>query len=102
MKETDSTIPLTAVPRLAGFVRLERDHARERWVLQAPERVLVLDESGRAIVERCDGRTSVEEIVAALAAKYQAPPGVIGHDVCAFLGVLADKQFLLIEAHDGR
>jgi pyrroloquinoline quinone biosynthesis protein D len=89
-----STIASDARPSLLPFVRLQRDEVRERWVLQAPERVLVLDDSGRAILECCDGTAAVASIVDRLASEYDAPREVIEHDVHAVLTLLADKGFL--------
>ena len=88
------TIGLTDHPRLASYVRQQYDHARESWVLQAPERVLVLDETSKEILDLCDGATSVEAIVAQLAAAYDAPRDVIAHDVLAVLSLLAEKNLL--------
>jgi len=84
-------------PKLQSFVRLQFDETRERWVLQAPERVLVLDETGKEIVELCQGEMSITEIVEHLAAAYDAPKDVISHDVNAVLQVLSDKGVLVIE-----
>lgn len=81
-------------PQLASFVRLQHDDARDRWVLQAPERVLVLDETGKAIVDRFDGEASLSEIIDALVAEYDAPRDVIEHDVRAVVGLLEEKRFL--------
>lgn len=88
-------------PLLADFVRLQHDPARDRWVLQAPERVLVLDESGKAIVDRFDGKASLGEIIEALAAEYDAPRDVIDHDVRAVVGLLEEKRFLRAGTDDG-
>ena len=90
------TLSEASRPRLASFVRVEFDRARARWVLQGPERVLVLDETGKEILDRADGSASVGEIAAALAVEYDAPEAVIRHDVLAVLGLLADKNFLEI------
>jgi pyrroloquinoline quinone biosynthesis protein D len=90
-------LSLTIRPALADFVRLQHDAARDRWVLQAPERVLVLDESGKAIVDRLDGNTSLGEIIDALVAEYDAPREVIDHDVRAVVGLLEEKRFLRAE-----
>jgi len=84
-------------PKLQSFVRLQYDETRERWVLQAPERVLVLDETGKEIVELCRGERSITEIVEHLAAAYDAPQDVISHDVNAVIQMLADKGVLVIE-----
>ena len=99
---TDQNHPASLIrPALADFVRLQRDEVRQRWVLQAPERVLVLDDSGKAIVECFDGETSVDQIVDALVAEYQAPRDVIDHDVRAVVGLLEEKRFLRAESHRG-
>lgn len=81
-------------PKLLAFVRLQYDKARDRWVIQAPERVLVLDETGKEIVELCNGERSIEEIVDQLASTYDAPRDVIEHDVNAVIQVLRDKGVL--------
>lgn len=92
---TRGIIDLTSRPKLAGFTRLEHDGARGRWVVQAPERVFVLDDISREILGRCDGNATVEEIVAALSSEYDAPRETIEHDVLAVLNVLAEKTFVV-------
>ena len=81
-------------PALAGFVRLQHDDARDRWVLQAPERVLVLDATGKEIIDRFDGDTRLGEIIDTLVTDYDAPRDVIDHDVRAVVGLLEEKRFL--------
>ena len=95
----DDEIPIgeDCRPRLQPFVRLQYDQTRSRWILQAPERVLVLDETGKEILEHCDGATSLNQIVARLAAEYDAPQDMIAHDVRAVLELLAGKGLLLLE-----
>ncbi len=83
-------------PKLADFVRVQFDKARDRWVLQGPERVLVLDETGKEILDRATGAVTVGEIAAQLAREYDAPADVIQHDVLAVLKLLAEKNFLEI------
>ena len=55
-------------PRLASFVRVQFDETRERWVLQGPERVLVLDETSKEILDRASGKVTVAEIARQLSA----------------------------------
>ena len=81
-------------PKLASFVRMQRDEVRESWVLQAPERILILDETGKAILDRCGEGRSLKEITETLAAEYDAPPGEIAEDVIAVLTLLAERGFL--------
>lgn len=61
-------------PRLARHVRLTFSETRQRHILLHPETVVVLNGSGADILERCDGRHTVAEIVAELGARYQTVP----------------------------
>lgn len=81
-------------PRLASYVRQQFDDARDNWVLQAPERVIVLDDTSKEILDLCDGSRDVDEIVSQLAAAYDEPRDVIAHDVLALLRLLAEKNLL--------
>ena len=60
--------------RLARHVRLTFDRTRQRHILLHPETVVVLNGSGANILELCDGRHTVAEIVAELGARYQTVP----------------------------
>jgi pyrroloquinoline quinone biosynthesis protein D len=92
----DTGIDLNAVVRLPTGVRLKRDDARDRHVLLAPERALVMDPIGIAILGEVDGVKSVRQVVDALAQTYAADPAVIGKDVSTFLAELADRRMLEI------
>ena len=61
-------------PRLARHVRLTFCRTRQRPILLQPETVVVLNGSGADILELCDGRRTVVEIVAELSARYQTVP----------------------------
>ncbi len=80
-----------SVPRLARGTRLQFDKHRDQWIVQAPERLFVLDPIAIEIVRRCDGNASVTTIVDDLAGKYNAPRDVILRDVNALLQDFADK-----------
>ena len=80
-----------SVPRLARGTRLQFDKHRDQWIVQAPERLFVLDPIALEIVQRCDGIASVSAIVDGLAAKFNAPRDVILRDVNAMLQDFADK-----------
>jgi pyrroloquinoline quinone biosynthesis protein D len=81
-------------PALAPHVVLKRDEARSRWVILAPERVLVPDETAAEIVRMADGKARVADIVDRLAAKYKAPRDEIAGDVIEMLQDLADQGYL--------
>jgi pyrroloquinoline quinone biosynthesis protein D len=81
-------------PVLARHVVLKRDEIRSRWVILAPERVLVPDDTAAEIVGLVDGLASVAEIVNHLARKYNAPREEIAGDVIEMLQDLADQGYL--------
>ncbi|KGJ15241.1 pyrroloquinoline quinone biosynthesis protein PqqD [Paracoccus sanguinis] len=85
------------VPYLPRGVRLADDPVRGLRVLQAPERALQLDPAGEAILTSLDGRT-LDEIVAELAARYDAPEAVILRDVASFLDDLIARRMVFVRS----
>ncbi|MFI9803165.1 pyrroloquinoline quinone biosynthesis peptide chaperone PqqD [Streptomyces sp. NPDC052301] len=83
-------------PRLAAHVRLTFCRTRQRKVLLHPETVVVLNGSGAAILELCDGRHTVAEIVAELGARYETVPD---DEVRQFLARLVARRW--VELTDG-
>ncbi len=83
-----------SLPRLPQHVKLRFDQRRQRWIVLAPERVLMPDEIAVEILKCCDGKTSVGAIVEHLAKVYDAPAEEIGEDVAEMLQDLADKGFV--------
>jgi pyrroloquinoline quinone biosynthesis protein D len=75
-----------ARPRLAPHVRLSYDQTRQRHVLQSPEAVTVLNDTGAAVIGLCDGQRTLAEIVAELEPRYQRVPA---DEVSQFLDRLA-------------
>ena len=85
-------IPDDARPRLPRGGRLREDRVRERWVLLAPERVVKLNPIAVEVLKLCDGSRSLAEIVAGLAARFNADPARVGADVRALIASLQDKR----------
>lgn len=81
-------------PALPRYARLHFDKARDRWVLLVPERVMVPDETAVEILQQCDGRRTLGEIIDGLAEKYVADRAEIARDVIEMLQDLADKGFV--------
>lgn len=75
-------------------VRTYRDKVRSADVLLGPERVLMLDQVGLAILTRLDGAASVADISEDLAKTFAAPRDVIEPDVIEYLSDLRDKGFV--------
>ncbi|MBY0335126.1 MAG: pyrroloquinoline quinone biosynthesis peptide chaperone PqqD [Acetobacteraceae bacterium] len=77
--------------RFAPGVRLHHDRARDRWVVMAPERMFVPDDTALEVLRLVDGARDEAAIVEALAARFDAPRAVIAADVGAMLADLAEK-----------
>ena len=83
-----------SVPSLPRHIKLRWDKRREKWVIQAPEKVMFPDEIAVEILNKCDGAATLDEIVAALAAEYDEKPEDIAADVTEMLQDLADKGYV--------
>ncbi len=81
-------------PRLAPHVRLTYDQARHRHVLLTPETVTVLNGTGAAILELCDGERTVAEILSELRGRYDRVPDaeVQAAEVRAFIAELLARR----------
>lgn len=83
-------------PRLARHVRLTFNHPRQRHVLVHPETVVVLNHTGAAILQLCDGARTVAEIVTELGTRYRHVPE---DEVRRFLARLVARR--CVELADG-
>lgn len=86
----------TSCPRLARGVKMRFDEARSQWILNAPERVLVLDEIAQIILSRCDGVVSVDALCRELALEFAAPQDIIQADVTEMLADMLHRGFIRI------
>jgi len=86
-------MPLTSatVPVLWRLARMDFDSVRERHVLLYPEGTVLLNETGAAILELCDGRRSVAEIARILQERYGND---VTADVAEFLSHLAERELV--------
>jgi pyrroloquinoline quinone biosynthesis protein D len=91
MNRQRTQIDDTSVPRLPRHVKFRFDTTRQKWMLLAPERVLMPDEIAVEVLQLCDGIASVGAIADNLATKFSAPREVVGQDVIQMLQDLADK-----------
>ncbi len=89
-----TTIQASSVPRFAPHVRFRFDEKRERWVLLAPERLLLPDEIAVEVLKRCDGERTVSAITDELSRRFDAPRERIQTEVTRLLQELADKRVL--------
>ena len=85
------TLAPDSVPHLWRLARLDYDPARQRPVLLYPEGAVLLNDTGRAILELVDGTRTVAEIAAMLGERYQAD---VSADVTEYLSHLAERELI--------
>jgi len=84
-------------PRLAPGCRLSENN--QQRVLLMPERALRLNGPSLEIVERCDGKHSVQQIVSELQRIYsKAEPKKVEADILDYLARLHDQRALDFDA----
>jgi pyrroloquinoline quinone biosynthesis protein D len=79
------------VPRIWRLARLDFDTVRQRHVLLYPEGAVLLNDTGAAILELCNGSRTVGEIVAILSERYKAD---VSADVTEYLAGMADRELV--------
>lgn len=87
----------SARPKLAPHVRLRFDATRGQHALLSPETVLILNDTGTAIVQLCDGHRTVAQIRTELQRRYA---DVSDAHIEGFLGELVAKHGM--EVHHGQ
>ena len=87
-------VDAASVLTLAPHIVFRFDETRQRWIMMAPERLMLPDEQAVEILKLVDGKANVAGIVDALAAKFNAPREEIAGDVTEMLQDLADKGCL--------
>ena len=90
------SIDLNSQPRLAAGVRLGQNNNQQ--VLLMPERALRLNGPSLEIVQRCDGKRTVREIVNELQHLYaKADPAKVEFDILGYLKLLQAQRALDFE-----
>lgn len=83
---------LQSRPRVGSRFRLQWEEAQQAWVLLFPEGMVKLNGSAGEIMKRCNGTSSVAEIVADLEGSFGVQ-GLQG-DVLAFLEIARGKHWV--------
>lgn len=90
----DRTIDENSVPRFVPHMKLKFDEKRKRWMVLAPERLFLPDDTALEILRRCDGIATIRAIVDDLTRKFNAPSDVIMNDVRNLVQDFRDKGVL--------
>jgi pyrroloquinoline quinone biosynthesis protein D len=85
---------VNSFPRLAPGCRLNEKSQQPRMLLM-PERALRLNGPSLEIIERCDGKHTVQQIVLDLQKIYsKAEPQKVESDILGYLALLQDQRAL--------
>ena len=79
------------VPVLWRLARMDFDPVRQRHVLLYPEGTVLLNDTGAAILQLCDGQRTVAEIAGVLQERYGSE---VTADVIAYLSGLAERELI--------
>jgi len=91
MRSLDVALTGATVPVLWRLARLDFDPVRQRHVLLYPEGTVLLNDSGAAILQLCDGHRSVSEIARILQERYGSD---VTADVVEYLSGLAERELV--------
>jgi len=80
-----------SVPTLWRLARLDFDAVRQQHVLLYPEGAVLLNDTGAAILQLCDGHRSVAAIAQVLEERYQCD---VLADVTEYLSGLFDRELI--------
>lgn len=87
-----TTIDATLIPAIANGYRLQHEPAQDCWVLLYPEGMVKLNPSASEILQRCDGKTSIDEIINKLETAFDTTG--LTKDVHAFLVIAREQHWI--------
>jgi pyrroloquinoline quinone biosynthesis protein D len=86
-----TVLAASARPRLWRLARLDYDPVRQRKVLLYPEGAVLLNDTGAAILDLCDGTRTVEQIISILNERYQTD---VTADVTEYLNAMVVRELV--------
>ncbi|HEX2669924.1 MAG TPA: pyrroloquinoline quinone biosynthesis peptide chaperone PqqD [Polyangiaceae bacterium] len=85
---------LALKPKLSPKAKLRLDPKTGKYILLYPEKGLLLNPTGAAILKLCSGEQSLEAIIATLAAEFASDAEVLRPEVLTFVQGLLDRGLL--------
>jgi pyrroloquinoline quinone biosynthesis protein D len=86
---------LAVTPRLATKAMLKHDSVRDVELLLLPERVVLLNKSGAAILGLCDGSRTVRQLVEQLERDFEATD--LASDILSFLQDASGRGWVVVQ-----
>ncbi len=90
----DVVLNPASIPALWRLARLDFDPVRQQRVLLYPEGVVLLNDTGGAILDLCNGRRSIAEIATLLQERYRCD---VTPDVIDYLSRLVESELVRVE-----
>jgi len=84
-------------PKLASKAKLRLDQKTGKYILLYPEKGLLLNPTGAAILKQCTGEHTLAAIIQLLAAEFQSDASVLQVEVLAFVQGLLDRGLVQAE-----
>ncbi len=88
------TLSVTSIPALWRLARLDFDPVRQQRILLYTEGVVLLNDTGAAILDLCDGRRSVADVAAVLQDRYRCD---VTTDVIEYLSRLVERELVRVQ-----
>ena len=89
---SDAALRLEDAPRIAGRFRLQYEQAQSAWVLLYPEGMVKLSASAGEIMQRIDGKTTLDALIRDLEAAF--PGAALRQDVLEFVQVAHERGWI--------
>ena len=94
---TATLLSLELKPKLAPKTKLRLDPKTGKYILLYPEKGLLLNPTGAAILKQCTGEQSLSAIIGVLALEFQSDAQVLEPEVLGFVQGLLDRGLLQAE-----
>jgi len=94
---TGAPLSLELKPKLAQKTKLRLDPKSGKYILLYPEKGLLLNPTGAAILKLCTGEQTLSEIVAALVVEFQSDTEKVQTEVLTFIQGLLDRGLIQAE-----
>ena len=91
---TPKVLPLDSILAFEPGIRLKHDTVRDRYVIQGPEVLIELNESGIAIMKEIDGISDLNAVIDRLAETFSVDPAIVTTDVAEFCTAMVMKRVL--------
>ena len=84
----------SSIVSLNPLFRLQYEEAQEAWVLLYQEGMVKLNQSAAQIMQRCDGKKNINDIVSELETTFETEVSV--NDVTGFVDVSLQQNWLTL------